>query len=809
MTDKTLTSIVKVRTVRAGLQAYIEHHTKKGNLQASTLSEQILSKELAQSFDVSPKELEGLEVAYLLEGGKVKKVWEKGKVWESSEDQQCAENARGQDGSKYFENPYNFIPALPRITCHPELGDALPTGHHRWSPDRWSGRICVVMEVCTPLLIPDLISEADDHKTFGVRIDESGMPYLPPTSIKGALRTAYEAITNSRMGVFTGHGDPLAYRGATNMGMRVVPAVVTQGGTRIQLQPGISRISDDGAPDARMQYAAWLPQYRGKETLLQYGQNHVKHGAKVWARLEHWKHFVYEKNKSQWNCDFTFLRVIAIFPDAAQVPAIKVNNSRPVHPPRVVPNKRNTYSAPEGGKQSFWQQGRICISGENITNKHDERLFFIGDAHPQKAEIDIPIADQVRRRWRTLITNYQAEHGEETKNGRYDLSRHITGGKTERELKDGTLCYASLRRCDECSFELLALYPVQISRDLYDVAPEELLDNTLISAKHLKELSPADRVFGWVSADGEGSHKGQLRIGTALCSQGASAIKPVGGDRGVPLAILGQPKPAQARFYAAINQQGEPLSASANKQSGYRSRGGLRGRKVYPHHRQAALVKDYWDSGEQASNPLLFNGSTVYREWLSHDKERTSQNRSLTAWVKPGTRFSVPIDVYNLSAVEVGALLWLLHLDTKGYLRIGGGKPLGFGSMRVSVQALDLRDGEAVRADYYSFGQRGSAGDRVSSLAQASHLIKSYCTALPQAVNATEQQFDQLPIIRAFINAATGGNTPVHYPRTNNQQGPQGENFKWFVANEKIIRGVSPGHSLPELWAISRGFPKL
>ena len=58
--------------------------------------------------------------------------------------------------------------------------------------------------------------------------------------------------------------------------------------------------------------------------------------------------------------------------------------------------------------------------------------------------------------------------------------------------------------------------------------------------------------------------------------------------------------------------------------------------------------------------------------------------------MKPRAAFTAVIDVINLNIAELGVLLWLLNLPDKHYHRIGGGKPLGFGSVRISIQSVIL-----------------------------------------------------------------------------------------------------------------------
>jgi RAMP superfamily len=109
-----------------------------------------------------------------------------------------------------FVNPYNFLPAVPRDKVPPdsEFRDRAPVGHDHLRADHFTGTIRVTLTTVTPLLIPDAAQASengDGHKTFPVRLGSDGKtPYLAPTAVKGMLRAAYEAVTNSRLGVFAG-----------------------------------------------------------------------------------------------------------------------------------------------------------------------------------------------------------------------------------------------------------------------------------------------------------------------------------------------------------------------------------------------------------------------------------------------------------------------------------------------------------------------------------------------------------------------------------------------------------------------------
>jgi CRISPR-associated protein (TIGR03986 family) len=275
---------------------------------------------------------------------------------------------------------------------------------------------------------------------------------------------------------------------------------------------------------------------------------------------------------------------------------------------------------------------------------------------------------------------------------------------------------------------------------------------------------------------------------------------------GLPLAILAAPKPQQGRFYVASSPNGEAQPDGLTKEgAGYSDRKGLRGRKTYPHHR--ALPSHHWE------NPLEDRTQSKNGPWQEYrrpvkngNEQRDSQNRSVLGWVKPGATFSFDIHVMNLSKVEVGALLWLLNLPENHFHRFGGGKPLGFGSVRLTIESCDLRTGESMRDKYTSWSPNAGASDpskdAIASFKEA--VIRAYPTA-------TGNGFEQVSFIKAFLTACSGfdDKLPLHYPRATpdgrpGPSSPDGESFTWFVENERM----GQCHALGDL-AMDEGLPVL
>lgn len=726
-----------------------------------------------------------------------------------------------------FHNPYNFIPALLRDRVTGDLGDGEPAGHHRYLPDRISGMIRVKLTTETPLLLPDAargVEYAEDisdlgiqkgHKTFPVRDDADNKPYVPPTSVKGMLRAAYEAVTNSRLAVFPGHDRELALRMATQEGLRLVPARVEGGG--LVLLMGTSAYGESGPVHAM--YAAWLPRYfRGRvdRSALCYADGTLpQHGDAVQCWVELYEHSRWDRGRRSHVFDFRVWRVRKIVrrdqPLGACPLATRVSD----------PIDGRSYYKPLPDMQQI--KGYTCVTNANIDRKHDERVFFTDKPNPPA----LALSDKDRRDWETLILNYQEEHAEEIRQGRKsppalshsEWSRQVVGCKGEARLDDGTLCYASVRQSGE-TWHLDGLFPVNISRRLHSVSPLDLVEDSLRPASLLNQLSPADRVFGWVSQDGQGACRGHLRVGPVTCAR-ADAIEPL-GDPGQPLSILGQPKPQQARFYVAAGPNGASQQSGrlTKEEVGYRQGKGLRGRKVYPHHQ--ALPQTYWD--EPAEDKTQRADTLRFQEYrrprLKNQEQRDNQNRSIQGWVKPKTEFSFDLHVTNLTAVELGGLLWLLSLGEGHFHRLGGGKPLGFGSVRLTIdpEKTHLHTGDSWKVFY------STLDDTSPAEVDRNQLIDSFKEAVvgTYAVGTRgtpEERFQQVSFIAAFLRAARGfdDNLPIHYPRAR-QPGPghggpvpphsEGKAYEWFVANDRTGRDAGPRACLPDL-ANDSGLPML
>lgn len=684
-------------------------------------------------------------------------------------------------GEGWFHNPYNFVPAPPR-SSDGSLADAGPTLHDRF--DRgWTGRIRVTMTVQTPLLLPDAAkasTSADGHVSMPMRTvkreeGEPPAPYVAGSSFKGMLRAAYEAVTDSRLGLAPSIDHRYAYRQRADNALGLLPARVTDDNSHLELLLGTACVNEDGTTERNRctaegrpyppageteptQFAAWWPAYdrRGRGIaplpLPEVNSAELPDGSELKVKLQLYRHTGQGPQPS-----FRMWEVVGYTLD-----------------------DRVWVEANHDALRYDQLDGELCVwgylhrTGQSFGRKHDERVFFRDPAvEPGDAGHLVELTEDLRRCWEDVVRGYYEAHTDAERNvrrgapGGADWSPYVK--RPGHRLEPGTPCYVRWRngRPD-------GLFPVMIGREPFAVKPQ--VDPSVRPARRHDELSPAERVFGWVAARRERSEateavRGHLRVGPVR------ATDPRTDDRRRVLAVLSQPKPQQGRFYAGRGGDGTsyaaPLRPGAEKASWFSDGTVIRGRKVYVHHRAWA------ESGAQAAR-------------------RSNQNCTVVGAVLPGSRFDVDLFVDNLAPAELGALLWLLGLPDGHYHRLGYAKPLGFGSVRLDVDwsNTELNEPHDVPRRWTALCPRPPARATGTELREA--LVKEFRTALHALVGDNDER-----ILGAFLAAAKGfDGVPVSYPLADDDDG--GEHFRWFNWNDSNQGRRLP---LPELSEDMRPLP--
>jgi hypothetical protein len=137
-----------------------------------------------------------------------------------------------------------------------------------------------------------------------------------------------------------------------------------------------------------------------------------------------------------------------------------------------------------------------------------------------------------------------------------------------------------------------------------------------------------------------------------------------------------------------------------------------------------------------------------------------------------------PVSSTGCPNLELGALLWLLSPPDDVALRLGAGKPLGFGAVRTEV-------------DWQTTHLWTAAG-----LAAGWRSLQRPDPELPEALHELAATFDEVArthqvlaeVLDSFVAAGKPVPHPVHYPRK--ITAPVAETFEWFVENERDRGGT-------------------
>lgn len=714
-----------------------------------------------------------------------------------------------------FHNPYNFVPTPDRskLTAGSFSGDYNPLDqredHSRLWPNLYTGEIPVKLTVKTPLFIAKPLQEPSNtnHKTYDC-VNE-----VPATSIKGMLRSAYEAITNSRFGVFNDeHKKKLGLRILPSAGY--IPGQVhcdeNTGKWTVTLFRGSSSIGDKGMPRGPL-YAAWIPAYeRGHIRRPIVDNLNSFHGQKKWATIIECGHKSgrHGERTDKW----TFWRVVELKDTKSQL-----TNLDQLALGEDSPSTRWFYKTNKHGNRITKQvEGYVVVSGKIFTRKHDERFFF-----SLNGDVSIPVDKSIRDEYNRLLEDYQETHKDKTPSERRSLGNHTTPG---RKLRDKDFIYVELDRKGEA---IRRLFPVQISRQLHTDSIWDCTASSLLPPETIKQLSPADRLWGWVAGEKTkekiSGYRGKVRIvSLKTMHKSGSVLESFGVNTTVPLATLNAPKPTQARFYMRKNNGSSLRWGEDKKNLLYDKREyAPSGRKMYWTQKDLCTtraLREYWsEPWKWQQNPYLDKYHQEYRQPFENSTQqgqetRGKTNRSIRSWIKPGTEIFFTLRVENARLEEIGALFYLLSLsqgDNPCHFQLGMGKPFGMGQVLVEKQekptCLIAENAEWINHYYKVLAPdlfSGSTIDVDASITAFQKIMLEDEELKPsEDPKDIQAKFENTSFVKSLLKILRGPSDAIaiHYPRTsinrigrnrNTRREEAVRSFEWFVNNDRGGKGM-------------------
>lgn len=709
--------------------------------------------------------LQDFEFNSLQIGMTVEYEWEKGQKGPRAVFVRVLDHNHNQQLNEYrFINPYNFVSYLSECPQSNVLGNCPPPPHDRYFG--WTGRITCNVKAVTPLFVSDTHAireesinvhnqEKNKHKIYRF-FEYEGKPALPASSLRGMIRSVFEAVTNSCFVAFqTDSPYPLEYR-TSRAPKEMIPARVLEltnkGEALLELLDCSKDLPD---PDkiskkpplikAGIINNVYYPNVSKFDITKSKSLTNYRDGTRVAALV---------KKEPKDKGHYQYFEVIKIAPVAD-------------YSSLVLEQKKSS--------ENCLVFGWLHLTGPNIENKHSERLFFRWDDKTPEAPQQIPnkyqykCSAEIVEEYNHHLSEYWERHeqrieklgGRRWPNSTNNLphpSNFITIGN---ELKVGDLVYLVRERGKEL-LRHIAMPRVRYTHPRQDYLPEHFS-----RCEDYNQLCPACRVFGWVREDDKNSslqnptaYAGRVRFSHGIIKNAENV------EDDTTLAILSTPKPSTTEFYL-LTSSGKPDPHVNYDAANAR----LRGRKFYHHHEQP---KEY--AADQKSD----------------------QNRTVRGALKPGATFTFKIEFENLSSLELGVLIYSLELEEGMYHRLGYAKPLGFGSVKITIEKIETIDWSKRLISIQS-----KAGCEEVKEEKISELREMFLDSISNIYG--DEEYTNL---RLELKAILGKqNLPIHYPRPTSKLDLNKPSFEWFVGNKKRIRKSSEPVALPLATDVQKGLP--
>jgi CRISPR-associated protein (TIGR03986 family) len=241
---------------------------------------------------------------------------------------------------------------------------------------------------------------------------------------------------------------------------------------------------------------------------------------------------------------------------------------------------------------------------------------------------------------------------------------------------------------------------------VHDLLPIALTDETTQDI--------VDALFGQI---GKISRAGRVFFADGLLTKEQASLPAISPH------ILTSPRPQNIGLYLVQQKnqanKAETLAHYASKPTETQ----IRGHKLYWHKRGTTRARI-----EQSDKVAINRAKTQY---------------TIIRPLDTGTEFSFDIRFESLGDIELGALIWALSLGTGSTrLKLGMGKPLGMGSVKVTVDEVMLSDREQRYTTLFDSDGWGM-GERAASETERTNWIGAFQTYVLEQLELSGE-FDQL-----------------------------------------------------------------
>lgn len=641
-----------------------------------------------------------------------------------------------------FINPYNFI----------SLSDKPNREHETEAEKKYTGSITYSLTTKSSLFIPNTSSskafsytpkEEDDPKNehklydfFSYNIlDENKIydkewfePVIPGSEVRGMIRSIYETLTNSCLPVIDGE---------RRIGKRTVehfkPAVLKRENGRIYLYD-ITENKKNG--DAIYRDSS---DFSVKKHLLCSYQDGTEVSFKLKKITGNRKWYVKSDVEKMSDNPGKYFRKGYL---------LKGNQGKQ-HSPDIASNDKSKCYYEDGEPRCVMYKTGKCPgkSGEGtehcyLAEKHCAHIFYIPKGISAKYELNQESLETLR----IVLDQYLKE--DPVSYREYEISYKNFIDK----VTDGLPVYYS--KLDDSEYIMLS--PACITREVYKNTLSSIVDTYKKCNSKERKLCPACRLFGIANSNvAQGS---RIRFSDLLPAQKVNSWKEYYNERWT-LDLLAVPHLENTEFYLKkpepkpIDPDGEVWFWTYDYYTVKKKNGEV---VVKSYHPEISGRKFYWNN-------------------LSGVKKCVTQtplNKTVRA-VRPGVEFTGKIYFDEISETQLKQIIYILTYtsDRKHGYKLGMGKPLGLGSVELSVK--DRRDISVRVFDKEGYSITQKIGNE---LIDPEAIRKSSFKTLKLDEKA-EKPFE---LITRYLEDKDMKS--IHYPKTDDEKDEEG--FQWFEANK-------------------------
>ena len=627
----------------------------------------------------------------------------------------------------------NRIPVLRTNTAlknYPELNDREPASLDHFPAHTWSGSIRFSITAKTPLVYGSVDEETNSISIPTEILDGSSdtpkeIPVLPATMVKSMLSNAFERVTTSRLRIFGNYSDPLTYRTDPAASQKLIPAIVDPSKSKALLLTGTHpRLAEvdiltKNRFEKRLQTipvmrAATLRTEPGGQTEYAPGMTHESLLDMILPSNGAVSRKIRFDAKLVNNGSYAYWFIYALYSDDD-------DERKPIF-------NENALTGEDLGETLTKQAGYVYLTTDpedlgqhrrTFNKKVSERVFFIEDEQARK-EVTIPQTttdhpspiDRYLLTVQSYVDNWLDELERDPETTRTP-NRFIRQHKAPHlKPPPSFLAYILVSKDLSGDETVDTIAPISIGRDAYALSPLTVARRANVAPpQNLSELSPADRLFGFVAHCDNMSQKTEEKSSLTPSFKGRIFVTKVdyagGGGVANPSTLrlrpLLSPRPSSARRFLTrtngANLNSVRIKVRRDQYFSHDPEQSL-GATAYPVDRNA------WESVDKKTG---FPEKALKR--ASDSLKTTSEVKK---YVKAGTKFDATMRFEALTEFELAWLLWILDSanlvpraerqkpmssapsDKVGYLRLGTGKPLGLGVVQIDLSPNGFQASETI-----------------------------------------------------------------------------------------------------------------